>query len=106
QLLPALLSECADRWKITPGPPFDLSFNYVAPAIGANGASLVLKVGVSNMELNSEIQTLRLYAGEGAVRLLDFDEDKGFLLMERLMPGAPLASLADDEQATRIAALI
>ena len=102
--LPAMLVECQDRWKLTIGRPFDLSFNYVAPAINADGHEVVIKLGVPNPELTAEICALRLYAGGGAVRLLDSDEDRGFLLMERLAPGHWLSSLGNDEQATRIAA--
>ena len=102
--LPRLIEECEDRWKITVGSPFSLSFNYVAPAVTAAGQERVLKLGVPNPELTLEIQALRLYAGSAAVRLLDSDQERGFLLMERLVPGQSLASLADDGEATRIAA--
>jgi len=105
--LPELLRECENRWKITLGPPYELSFNYVASAIDAHGDSVVLKVGVPSPELTSEIEALRFYDGDGAVRLLDFDTKKGVLLMERLIPGHSLSTrldTTDDEQATRIAA--
>ncbi|HJR79453.1 MAG TPA: aminoglycoside phosphotransferase family protein, partial [Anaerolineales bacterium] len=35
---------------------------------------------------------------------IDCDEEKGFLLLERLQPGAMLATMEDDEEATHIAA--
>jgi streptomycin 6-kinase len=104
ELLPALLAEAQARWQIAVGPPFDLSFNYVAPGITADGRAIVLKLGVPNPELTAEIQALRLYAGHGAVRLLDADDDKGILLMDRINPGTSLTSVLNDEQATRIAA--
>ena len=47
---------------------------------------------------------LRLFNGEGACRLIDYDEEKGFLLLERLNPGVMLSTLEDDEEATHIAA--
>jgi streptomycin 6-kinase len=47
---------------------------------------------------------LRLFNGEGACRLIDCDEEKGFLLLERLQPGVMLATMEDDEEATHIAA--
>jgi streptomycin 6-kinase len=61
QSVPQLLRDFEDRWQITLGPPFELSFNYVAPAIDANGNSVVFKAGVPCPELTSEIQALRLY---------------------------------------------
>jgi streptomycin 6-kinase len=102
--LPLLLAECQARWGITVGPHFDLSFNYVAPAMAADGRAVVIKIGVPNRELTTEIKVLQLYAGQGAVRLLDADEEKGLLLLERLVPGCSLSTLSDDEHATRIAA--
>jgi streptomycin 6-kinase len=67
-------------------------------------AEVVLKLGVPNRELTSEIAALRLYNGRGACRLLDADAEKGMLLLERLQPGHMLAMLEDDVRATEIAA--
>jgi len=64
----------------------------------------VLKIGVRNDELISEMAAMRLFAGDGACRLIDSDEERGFLLLERLTPGVMLSTLEDDEQATHIAA--
>src|SRR5262245_57643925 len=102
--LPVLIRECQDRWRLDVGPPFELSFNYVAPATTPAGDAVVIKLGVPNPELISEVQALRLYAGEDAVRLLDADEEKGILLLERLTPGQSLSAVSDDETATHIAA--
>ena len=65
---------------------------------------MVLKMGVPNSELKSEMATLRLFNGEGACRLLDYDEEKCWMLLERLRPGVMLATLEDDDEATHIAA--
>lgn len=102
--LPTLLGECQDRWKLSVGPPFDLSFNYVAPGSTEDGRAIVLKLGVPNPEFISEIEALLFYAGQGAVRLLDADAEKGILLMDRITPGDALTSVLNDEDATRIAA--
>ncbi|MCX6039505.1 MAG: phosphotransferase [Chloroflexi bacterium] len=102
--LPDLLAEAAHRWDLTPGKPFLLSYNYVCPVTRADGTPAVLKIGVPNRELNSEIKTLRVYAGQGACRLLEADADQGLLLLEHLQPGTMLATLKDDDRATEIAA--
>jgi len=87
--------------------PFEpLSYNYVAPAIQADVTQVVLKIGIPNPELLTEIEALRLFNGYGIVRLLDADPDQGVLLLERLKPGTPLSSLTDDEQVTSIAAQV
>ncbi|MBE3040238.1 MAG: phosphotransferase [Chloroflexi bacterium] len=102
--LPDLLAEAAHRWDLTPGKPFLLSYNYVCAVTRADGTPAVLKIGVPNRELTSEIKTLRVYAGQGACRLLEADADQGLLLLERLQPGTMLATLKDDDRATEIAA--
>lgn len=104
--LPNLLAECEQRWGLVIRPSnFTLSYNYVAPATLADGTEIVLKVGVPNRELRTEIAALRIYDGRGCVRLLDADPDAGILLLERLSPGEMLTIVTDDDEATRLAAL-
>ena len=98
--LPALLDEAAQRWRLVAGAPFPLSYNYVCAATRKDGSEAILKIGVPNRELTSEINTLRLYIGQGACRILEADA----VLLERLQPGTMLASLKDDDQATEITA--
>jgi streptomycin 6-kinase len=103
--LPITIADCERRWSLVVAQPVpNLSYNYVAPAVRSDGAEAILKLGVPNPELRSELAALQLYDGHGCVRLLDADPDQGYLLLERLRPGTPLADLADDEQATAIAA--
>ena len=101
--LPALIWACEQRWSLAVQTPFKLSYNYVAPARRADGVEVVLKLGVPNPELLTEIESLRLYDGRGICQLLDADPERGILLLDRLVPGTMLAAL-DDEQATSIAA--
>lgn len=102
--LPAIVADCARRWSLTVGPPFtDLSYNYVAPAVRTDGAAAVLKVGFPDRERMTEIEALRICDGQGMVRLLAADCDRGALLLERLEPGTPLSALSDDAAATTIA---
>ena len=102
--LPDLLAEAARRWDLLLGGPFLLSYNYVCAATRKDGSAAVLKIGVPNRELTSEINTLRVYAGKGACRIYVGDPAKGMLLLERLFPGTMLIALEDDDQATAIAA--
>jgi streptomycin 6-kinase len=101
--LPALLQETARRWNLALGEPFPLSYNYVCAANRSDGTPAVLKIGVPNDELSSEIHALCLYDGRGACRVLEADPTTGALLLERLVPGMMLSTL-DDDQATEIAA--
>jgi streptomycin 6-kinase len=102
--LPDLVAEAARRWDLSVGEPFLLSYNYACAATLPDGAPAVLKIGVPNRELTSEMKTLRLYAGQGACRLFEADPERGMLLEERLLPGTMLADMADDDRATEIAA--
>lgn len=102
--LPGLIAEASRRWDlrdVQPAPT--LSYNFVAFAKRAQG-DVVLKMGVPNREMESEIAALRLFNGVGACRLLEYDEEKCWMLLERLDPGEMLVTLKDDEEATRIAA--
>ncbi|MCC6501365.1 MAG: phosphotransferase [Anaerolineales bacterium] len=129
--LPELVEEVSQRWGLRNVQPVsNLSYNFVAFAEssqftakraksakkGLNLRALrelgglekwgdvVLKIGVPRGELTSEMAALRLFNGEGACRLMDCDEEKGLLLLERLQPGRMLAEVEDDEEATHIAA--
>jgi streptomycin 6-kinase len=104
--LPSLVEACARRWSLRILPPYALSYNYVAPAVRDDGVPVVLKLGVPNPELTTEIAAMRLYDGLGAAQVLDADAEEGIILLERLLPGTPLAEVADDAQATAIAAAV
>ena len=80
-----------------------LSINYVTAARRADGMPVVLKIGVPNREFTSEICALRIFDGQGIVRLLSADAEKGMFLMERLLPGRMLSEVPDDEARTHIA---
>ena len=104
--LPDLLLDCTQRWDLSPGEPFLLSYNYVCPVTRSDGSPAVLKIGVPNLELTSEINALTLYAGQGTCRILEKDARHGLLLLERLIPGTMLSELDCDDQATEIAARV
>ncbi|MFN8511979.1 MAG: aminoglycoside phosphotransferase family protein [Chloroflexia bacterium] len=104
--LPDLLASLAARWSLTIGHYFPgIRYNYVAPATRADGTPCVLKVS-RHGELPQEIAALRIWAGDGAVRVLESDPALGALLLEQLQPGTMLSTVAaaDDDAATTIAA--
>ena len=111
--LPDLIAHASERWGLTEMQPVpNLSYNFVAFAKqessplgrGQGEGDVVLKIGVPNNELKSEMAALGLFDGNGACQLLDCDEERGFLLLERLKPGTMLAELEDDDERTHIAA--
>jgi streptomycin 6-kinase len=104
--LPVLRKSLIERWSLELSDPVDqLSYNYLENAHHPDHGPVVLKIGFPNPELLTEIKALTLYRqAEGGVKLLDWDQDLGALLLERILPGHSLTALDDDQQATRIAA--
>ena len=102
-VLPALIEDASKRWGLTDVQPVpNLSYNFVAFAKRGK-EDVMLKIGVPNPELNSEMAALKLFDGDGACQLLAYDEEHGFLLLERLNPGTVLADIPDDDERTNIA---
>ena len=102
--LPTILAACQGRWNLTIGAPVgNLSFNYVAPAILADGTEVMLKIGLTD-EFPSQPQALRHFDGHGMVQLLAYDEHNAVMLLERLKPGTSLRAVEDDEIAIEAAA--
>lgn len=103
-VLPSLIEETSQRWGLTDVQPVsNLSFNFVAFAKRGK-EDVMLKMGVPNRELTSEMAALKLFNGDGACQLLECDEERGLLLLERLKPGTMLSELEDDDERTQIAA--
>jgi streptomycin 6-kinase len=102
---PALAAECAERWSLIQGEPYEYAF--VSVAVRAelpDGTPAVLKVGWPHLESEHEAEALAHYAGGGAVQLLAHDPARNALLLERCEPGTPLREVADEEEALAIAA--
>ena len=101
--LPGLIDAASQRWGLAdirsvPNP----SYNFVAYA-RRDRENVMLKIGVPNPELSSEMAALELFNGDGACRLLERDAESGSMLLERLHPGTMLADLSDDDERTHIA---
>ncbi|KAB2328487.1 hypothetical protein F7731_25510 [Cytobacillus depressus] len=101
-----LIHWCEERWQLKIMPPFDLSYNFVAPAIRNDGLEAVVKLAVPNDEFLSEAEALALFNGNGMVKVIDVDKEMGILILERLKPGTTLASLENYEEAALIASNI
>src|SRR5579863_7201423 len=75
------------------------SHSLAAPVILRDGSRAVLKVPLVDDENRLEAVALRLYAGDGAVQLLSFDERSGAMLLERAIPGNALEHNRDRAEA-------
>lgn len=92
--LPTLVEECGERWSLRLGEPFAYAFASLAlRATRPDGSSVVLKIQFPDRESEHEAAALALHDGDGAVRLLEYDEERRALLLERCEPGTPLHEL-------------
>jgi streptomycin 6-kinase len=106
--LPMLISYCEERWNLKVLAPFELSFNFVVAAVFEDEREAVLKLSVPSQDFQNELEALKLFNHHkrNMVQLLDFDEEKGIIILERLKPGQMLSTIDDEEIATRIAARV
>ena len=94
--LPELIASYEKKWRIKVGKPFALSYNYVAQAIQEDGTEVVIKIGFpEDREFYSEIEALEIFNGDGIERLIKEDRENAVLLLEKVIPGAMLATLTD-----------
>jgi streptomycin 6-kinase len=102
--LPALLERFRRRWELSVGEPFEGGCTaWVAPAERSDGRPCVLKLPYTGEGPVYEADALRMWAGEGAVGLIEWDDDTGALLLERLRPGSSLYGVAEPEEALLLA---
>jgi len=103
--IPSIVASCEKKWLLQISPPFNLSYNYVAPAIRTDGTQVVLKIGFpKDREFKTEIKALEVFNGEGIAKLLEMDAENSAILIEQVLPGKPLSQMTDDDEATRIIA--
>jgi len=89
--LPRLMTECAEQWSLEIGPPYPGSYVSLAAPVERRGGELaVLKIQYPHRESEHEAEALRVWDGDGAVRLLDSDSMRHALLIERCTPGTRL----------------
>ncbi|WP_411135765.1 aminoglycoside phosphotransferase family protein [Streptomyces sp. C10] len=103
--LPERAAEFLDRWglKLT-GPSLNGMSALVLPVERADGTPAALKMQLLDEESEGEPVALRVWGGDGVVRLLDHDADTNTLLLERLDEKRHLSTLDDSREATRILA--
>ncbi|MGW1137542.1 aminoglycoside phosphotransferase family protein [Streptomyces zhihengii] len=102
EVLPGRAEEFLARWGLrVDGPSLCGRVSLVLPVIRADGTRAMLKLQGRDEETEGEWLALRTWAGDGAALLLEHDADTGTLLLERVVPGRHLSSVADARAATR-----
>ncbi len=105
--IPNLLTYFEKDWNLKIGKPYDLSYNYVAPATRNTGDKLVIKIDFPGNEgYLSEVAALKLFNGEGSINLISSNDENMTMLLEQAVPGKRLNKLSEDETQTKILASI
>ncbi|MEV8020792.1 aminoglycoside phosphotransferase family protein [Streptomyces sp. NPDC086554] len=103
--LPARVTEFVERWDLTvDGPSMHGMAALVLPVVRADGTPAAVKFQVLDEETEGEPVGLRVWGGDGAVRLLDHDSGTGTMLLERLDSARMLSTMADTRKAVLVIA--
>ncbi len=103
--LPALVDHAIATWQLSDCRLFEpLSVNLICLAHSSIHGDVVLKLGVPQTEVSTEMRLLALWDGQGACRLHAADPNRGMMLLERLQPGTDLTGLPTTQERSLIAA--
>ncbi|MFJ6821905.1 aminoglycoside phosphotransferase family protein [Streptomyces niveus] len=105
--LPARAADFLKRWELRrTGPAMHGMCALVLPVERADGTPAVLKLQDVDSETAGEPVALRVWGGDGAVRLLEYDEESGTLLLERLDATQDLSGVPVRDGVSVIAGLL
>ncbi|MGW6021642.1 aminoglycoside phosphotransferase family protein [Streptomyces sp. NPDC055099] len=103
--LPARVAEFVERWDLrVDGPSMHGMAALVLPVVRRDGTPAAVKFQLLDEETEGEPVGLRVWDGDGAVRLLDHDEGTGTMLLERLDSGRMLSTVEDTHKAVLVIA--
>ncbi|MFF7609049.1 aminoglycoside phosphotransferase family protein [Streptomyces parvulus] len=103
--LPGLAASFLERWDLRPdGPSMHGWAALVLPVLRPDGTPAVLKLQIADEESEGEPVALRVWDGDGAVRLLDHDPATGTMLLERLDADRMLSHVEDSREAVLVIA--
>ncbi|MER7721071.1 aminoglycoside phosphotransferase family protein [Streptomyces flaveolus] len=103
--LPGLAAGFLDRWRLRlDGPAMHGWAALVLPVVRGDGTPAALKLQILDEETAGEPLALRLWDGDGVVRLLDHDPATGTMLLERLDPARTLGHVEDSRAAVLVVA--
>jgi streptomycin 6-kinase len=92
--VPELVAECVEEWGLRLGEPYQAgAAGYTVRADLPDDTPAVLKLIYPHREAEHEGEALRVWDGDGAIRLLSYDESRWAMLVERCEPGTLLAKV-------------
>lgn len=110
--LPGICRRLSAEWSVELGTAFDDCHVSLVVSAERGPTAAVLKVPMpAGIDLGTlaataragEAEALRLWAGHGAVRLLEHDAATGAMLTERCVPGSSLENILDGAETDRVA---
>jgi streptomycin 6-kinase len=105
--VPELVTVCCKVWRLRPGLPYEPgAAGYAVRVEREDGTPAVLKLIHPHRETEHEADALTFWDGAGAVRLLERDDAKGAMLLERCEPGTMLSSVGQDRALDVLAELL
>ena len=105
--VPDLVAACCDEWGLRLGEPYEAgAVGYTVRAELPDGTPAVLKLIWPHRESEHEGDALRVWDGDGAVRLLAEDPARHALLLERCEPGTKLYEAGADVALDVLAGLL
>lgn len=103
--LPDLAAGFLHRWRLRiDGPAMNGVGALVLPVVRADDSRAVLKLQLPDEETEGEPVALRVWDGDGAVRLLEHDPGTGTMLLERLDESRMLSAVPDSRAAVLVVA--
>jgi streptomycin 6-kinase len=95
--VPDLVAECVEEWGLRLGEPYEPgAAGYTVRVELPDDTPAVLKLIYPHREAEHEGEALRVWDGDGAIRLLAYDEARWAMLIERCDPGTLLVKADPD----------
>ena len=88
------MDDILERWQLTLGPALGSGAGGHAYRVKrSDGTPAVLKISIPHRESLQEADALARWDGDGAVRVLERDDERNAMLLELCEPGTPLSRL-------------
>ena len=105
--LPSHVTACVEKWGLRLEAPYRQSYVSLAMRVTSrDGSPAVLKIQYPHRESDHEHDALRMWNGNGAVQLFDYDADHKALLLERCEPGEHLSMVAAEQALDVLSSLL
>lgn len=89
--LPVIIRELCNKWNLTDIRPVpNMTFNYVFFAQMKLTQPVCVKISYDEKLIKDEKNALEYFAGNGCVRILEYDNQYHALILEQAMPGITL----------------